>query len=101
MRAIIDGKQYDTDTAELISTFGMGNPSDFRHVREGLYKTSKGKFFLDGEGGPLSAYAQSIAMNEWIGGRKLVPLSNSEALRWCEDHADPETTQEHFTVEEA
>ena len=74
---------------------------DFKHCEESLYRTTKGAWFLVGEGGPMSKYAEPVS-GGMIGGSALTPLSDREAQRWLEDrqaHADVITA--HFTVEAA
>lgn len=59
MKQVIEGKRYDTATAQEIgSGGGKAYPGDFHYYRESLYLTKKGPFFLAGEGGPLSRYGR-------------------------------------------
>ena len=46
MRRIVDGKRYDTETAQKIGHESRGNCGDFRAWSETLYKTKKGAFFI-------------------------------------------------------
>lgn len=55
MFAIIDGKRYDTDKAELIFQYWNGKPrSDFKYRFKTLYRTKLGSWFLHHEGGALT-----------------------------------------------
>jgi len=102
MKAVIDSKRYNTDTAATIAADAYGNIGDFNHWRESLYQTKNGAFFLAGSGGPLSKYARSPRLNEWTGGEGIFVLTEAEALRWCEKHdVDVGVIVEHFTIEEA
>lgn len=86
MKAIIDGKRYDTATAERIAGGGSDvGPSDYRWYSESLYRTRKGTWFLAGEGGPASPYAEPIEGGRGrIGGSGIKPLSPEEARAWLE-----------------
>lgn len=84
MKRIIDGKRYDTKTATLIYAYESPYPrSDFNWYVETLHRTSKGNYFLAGEGGPLSKYAERSG-NETRGGSDLKPISDKDAQRWLE-----------------
>lgn len=102
MNAVIDGKRFDTETAELIAEASWGHRGDFGAWWEGLHKTKSGAFFLAGRGGPRSRYARCTGQNEWSGGEAITPMSEKEALEWCEKHEiDADTIAEHFAVQEA
>jgi len=102
MKAVIDGKRYDTETAEEIAADAHGHTGDFDHWRESLYRTKQGAFFLAGSGGPRSKYSRLPRQNEWTGGEGISVLTEAGALRWCEDHdVDADSIADHFTIEEA
>ena len=103
MKKVIDGKLYNTNTAQEIASDSHGYTSDFHHWSETLYQTRKGSWFLYGEGGALSQYSVSIGQNESGGGRQVIPFTDGEALRWLEQHASAAVALEHFgsKVEEA
>lgn len=86
MKKIINGKVYDTDTAHDMGSDSYGNFRDFSYWSETLYQKRTGEFFLYGEGGPMSRYAETIGQNEWSGGKKIIPLSFSKAREWAEEH---------------
>lgn len=89
MKKIIKGKLYDTDTAkELGSWSNAGGWRDFSHMEETLYRKRTGEYFLHGEGGPMTKYAQTIDQNSWSGGSKVMPLSAEAARKWAEEHLD-------------
>jgi len=101
MKRVIDGKIYNTDTAERIGTHGYSNFRDFRYENTDLYKTKKGAWFLCGEGGPLSRWSQSRG-NEQTGGSGIEALTTTEALAWCEAAGiNADTIAEYFLVVEA
>ena len=61
MRKIINGKKYDTETAEqLASYWNELSTRDFRHMTERLFRKKNGEYFLYGKGGPASAYAKVL-----------------------------------------
>lgn len=104
MKAIIDGKVYNTETAECIGTHWNGcSTSDFDYLSEGLYVTKKGAYFVSGEGGARSKYAVSYGSNSVGGGERIVPLTKEEAFEWAQEHLAPEDIEEHFgdLIEEA
>lgn len=102
MKKIINGRRYDTDSARELATFFCGGSrSDFHWWRETLYRKNTGEYFLHGEGGPASKYAEAVGLNEWTGGERIMPLSLEEAQKWAEDHLDGDEYEEIFgAVEE-
>ena len=102
MKQVIEGKVYNTETAEEIAEWGNGlGCSDFRHCDEKLYKTKKGAFFLAGEGGPMSKYSRACG-DMTGGGEGIIPLSEDDAREWCESHdVDADEIETLFKIEEA
>lgn len=81
---VIDGKRYNTETAELLGDRGNGlGLSDFHSWKEWLYRTSKGAYFLAGEGGALSSWSQSSGDGR-CAGDGIRPITESEAREWLE-----------------
>ena len=104
MRQTIDGKTYNTNTAELIAEDSYnGSTSDFQWWCEELYITKKGAYFLCGRGGAMSSYAESCGNNGRGGGSQIIPMTKAEALAWCEEHDAEAAIEEHFSdmVEDA
>lgn len=97
------GKVFNTETAEMIAHYDNGLGSrDFRNLSEGLYITKKGNYFLAGDGGPMTKYAEPCGSNSWGGGSGIEHISKSEALEWCEMHEiDADIIAKYFDVEEA
>lgn len=83
MKKTIDGIHYDTKNATAIGTAGtLGLLS---HWEATLYRTPGSKrFFLVGEGGPMTRFAQSAGYNSWIDGEDLIPLIDEQALQWAQ-----------------
>lgn len=97
MRQIIDGMRYDTDTATLVASFGKGNGrSDFHVIREELYVTDAGRWFVAGEGGARSSYRIRHG-DMWGPGSEIRPLSDDEARRWLEEHNRVAAIEEYFS----
>lgn len=96
MKKIINGRKYDTDTAELVAEWDNGDYSDFGFICEGLYRKRTGEYFLYGRGGAQTRYAESHGATSWGGGRKIEPLSEPEARKWAEEHCDADTYEQIF-----
>ena len=96
MKRIINGKRYDTEKAKAIGSDSFSNRRDFNFWEETLYQKRTGEFFLHGEGGAASKYAESAGQNEWTGSSKLIPLSFEKAKKWAEDHLDADTYESVF-----
>lgn len=89
MKKIIGGKKYDTETAKEVGKYWNGlSYSDFGHVEEILYKKKTGEFFLHGMGGANTKYSQSCGQNCWCDGSAIIPMTESEARKWAEEHLD-------------
>ena len=102
MRKVINGKVYDTETAERVHEVSFGYASDFNHFEEALYRTPNGRWFIVGSGGALTRYATSHSDGTRSGGSAVIVLSDEEALRYLEQNdADAETIERFFQVEEA
>ena len=92
-------KVYDTDTADLVSEWDNSLPlSDFKHCKELLYRTIRGRFFLVGEGGGLTQYARNTG-NGYTTGRQLSAMTDGQAVQWLEDHNDVAAMEEYFGAE--
>lgn len=98
MRKVIKGKLYDTEKAAMVAEWRDGYPSDFRYTCETLYRKRTGEYFLHGEGGPLSPYAESCGQNQWQGGETIRPLFYDEARDWLERHGTAEEYEAEFGI---
>lgn len=104
MKKTIDGKTYNTETAEEIGCASSHlYSSDFGFWEETLYKTKKNNFFLYGWGNPMSKYSCSVGNNGRGGSSDIIPMTESEAIEWCEEHEQEDTLETHFShmLEEA
>ena len=86
MKKVIDGRLYNTATAKLLGEDSYSHPGDLAHWSEELYQKRTGEYFLYGEGGPMSRYAQTTGQNEWSGGEQIQPMTAENARQWAEQH---------------
>lgn len=98
MKAIIEGKRYDTEASELIGEAGSnGSRSDFGYWEAGLYRSPRAKrWFLAGEGGPLTQWARRSSGGMRGYGSGIIPLSDGEALAWAEQHLPADVIEDVF-----
>ena len=89
MKKVINNKVYDTDTARALGTWSDGGTwQDLDHMEETLYRKKTGEFFLHGEGGPATRYAEAQGNNSWTGGERIMPMAYAEAKAWASEHLD-------------
>ncbi len=94
---VINGKRYNTDTAVIVDRTGYGYCGDFGHWCEELYRTPKGAYFLDAEGGPMTKYSVSTGQGEMSGSSgNIIPLSDDEAYDWLEKLGSSDKLEELF-----
>lgn len=97
MKKNINGKVYDTGTAKELGSWANGGTwRDFSHMEETLYRKKTGEFFLHGEGGPMTKYAQPAGQNSWSGGERIMPMTFAEARKWAEEHLDGDEYEDIF-----
>ena len=86
MKKIINGKLYNTETAEKLAEFYTNcTASDFRYLEESLYRKRTGEYFLSGFGGPMTRYAIKLENGGSRSGYAIRPLTEEEAREWAED----------------
>lgn len=80
MKRVIDGKNYDTETAEVVcelecsveyGTFGWHDTA--------LYRTKRGRFFLAGRGGARSMWRRQVDSSTWGPGKGIRAIDADEA----------------------
>lgn len=97
MKKIINGKVYDTDTARELGTWtNTWDHRSWTYVHESLFQKRTGEYFLFGEGGPQTKYAEAVGDNQWSGGGKIIPLSLDKAREWAEEHLSADEYEEAF-----
>ncbi len=84
MKKRIDTQMYDTETAKKIGEYRHGY--DNAGYIEELYKKRTGEYFLHGEGGPASPWAQPVEGDQgaYSGGEDIKPLTYEQAQKWFE-----------------
>ena len=97
MRQIVDGLLYDSENAEVIGECGAfeSDRSNFRWWDGTLHRTEKGRFFLAGQGGPMSRFAD-IEGRTRRSGSGIQPLTDAEALDLASLHLDSDVVEKHF-----
>jgi len=96
MKKILNGKLYNTETAEYIGAYSNGlSYTDFHYFCETLYQKKNKEFFLYCEGGARSPYASHCG-DTTTGGNRFVPLSEDDARKWIEQWLDAEIYIELF-----
>jgi len=88
MKFTIDGQRFDTDKSEAIHASSYEGPKNSSEWwSETLYRTPRSKrFFLVGEGGPMTRYARRVGFSSYISGARCDPMTDAEARAWAEDH---------------
>lgn len=103
MRRVIGGKSYDTETGkkicELPCSYYQG---DFQYHLTSLYRSPRGAYFLAGEGGPMSMWAQPEGSNGHTGGSGLCVIDQDDAREHAERAglSSDEMKEAGFTIEE-
>lgn len=92
MHKIINGKKYDTQTAQYIGHWSNGR-SDGDYIGIDLYRKKTGEYFAAKQFGE---FVSDIFYTE-----QIVPMALDEAREWAESHLDPEEYEAEFgTVED-
>lgn len=103
MKRVIDGKVYDTETATAICELACHHyKGDFNWHETTLYRTKRGAYFLAGEGGPMSMWAEPEGSNGYTGGSGICVIEEDDARAHAETAGlSPEAMREAgFTIEE-
>ena len=95
MKRIIDGKRYDTSTAEEIATSTHGYRSEFSYYEETLYCKRTGEYFLYGYGHGESKYAKQV-LGDWGPGEDIVPMTYEQASQWAERNLEADEYEREF-----
>lgn len=100
MKKVINGKMYNTETADLLATWDNGRWGNFDVLEEKLFRKRNGEFFLYGYGGPKSVYAQPDGDRSVSSGHEIILLSDKEAREWAEEHLNGDKYEEIFGIVE-
>ena len=97
MQRVIDGKRYDTEKATCVAEWeNEYTRSDFKFCKKALYRTPNGRWFVAGEGGAQSEFAESAGNNSWSGGSGLYPVSSDDAKELLEIWNEVSALEEYF-----
>lgn len=96
MKKIINGQVCDTATAQILGNWENVHYGDLDFISESLYRKRTGEFFLYGEGGPRSKYAERVGNSGWTDGERIMPLTWDEAREWAEEKLSPDEYQQVF-----
>ena len=89
MIKVIDGKRYNTETAEIVFTHTNGcYADDFRFRRKQLFRAPKGAWFIHHYGGAMTDMAVSVGNNGRGGSEDIEPVSDDDAYGFLEAHSD-------------
>jgi len=96
MKKIIVGVVYNTETSELLAENWNGvNRHDRNFLREEIYRTKNGRYFLFGEGGTASKYA-TINYGFVTTGEAITPLNEDELFELLQDWNEVEIIETLF-----
>ena len=97
MKKVIRNKLYNTDTAKAIKhRFTENVPNnDFNFESETLFRKKTGEYFLAGEGGPFTKYANISDCDDAFA-KKIIPLKFKQAQEWAEQYMTAEEYSAEF-----
>lgn len=104
MKRIINGKMYNTETAELIHSWDNGRyGNDFKARSKELYQTKKGAWFLRHDGGAMTDMAVSVGSNSTGGSCSIEVISAEDTFQFLCSHEGTEIAEKYFPkmIEEA
>ncbi len=92
MRKVIDGMLYDTDKSKEVCDIGRRGFSrnDFEWEDTQLWLTPRGMYFIAGEGGARSRWAERLGQNGCGPGEGLEAITIDEAKQLVEKHSTVE-----------
>ena len=85
MKKIINGKLYDTDRSEEVTTVTLVGPYNSWEMYEHLYKKSTGEFFIERD---FAGDGDCVEEFEWVLEHRFEPLSEAQAKVWVEKYCD-------------
>ena len=107
MIRIIDGKRYNSETAEEICFAGNNlNPTDFRNLNAWLFRTEKGAWFIHGVGGASSRFSHNTG-NGRCGAEDLQVVTAEDAQAFLEARVPHEPVraiailEKYFQIQDA
>ena len=104
MKKVINGKLYNTETADEIVDISnrryWNDKGNFHWEDTRLYRTKKGAWFIAGQGYALSRWG-TLTGNGSGPGSGLHVIDADEARDYLERYGSADLVAEHFPVEEA
>lgn len=89
MIKVINGKRYNTETADAVFYYNNGKfQSDFGYRSKTLHLTPKGSWFLHHWGGPMTDMAVAVGSNGRGWGEEIEAVSGDDAYGFLEAHSD-------------
>lgn len=102
MKRIIEGKRYNTETAEEICELPCtAYRGDFAWHKTSLYRTPRGAFFLSGEGNASSMWATAARGGGRGPGEGIRAIDADQAREILEREGETDALERFFTVEDA
>lgn len=96
MNKVINGKRYDTETAERVGWWDNGLlANDLDWYSEELFRKRTGEFFLLCDGGARSRVAKRDGSG-MVGGESIEPIGREEAEKWVSERMDADAYAELF-----
>jgi hypothetical protein len=103
MKKIIDGRVYNTSTADFICDVsgrgGSVSRDDFYYERTGLFRTKKGTWFISGEGEGASRWRR-FQFGGFSRGEGLETVTDEQAKQLIEEYSDAGVFEKYFETEE-
>lgn len=100
MKKIINGRLYNTDTAQYIGYSENGYmPGDVHFTREELYRKKNGEFFFYCQGGAFSQYSEPCDGGT-CAGSTIILTTDEMAREWAEEHLSVDKYLNFWTAEE-
>jgi len=97
MKAIVDGKRYDTDTATKVLDWTNGYyPGDFKYRQKILYLTKNGAWFIYHSGGAMTDLAVVAGSNTYSGSSKIEPVDKEDAYKFLCSHGGVREAEKYF-----
>ena len=72
MKKVINGKMYNTETAERLAEWDNGRWGSFDACSETLYRKRNGELFLHGDGGCRSPYSKFSGDGLEVGSQAII-----------------------------
>lgn len=85
MKRVMDGKAYDTATAEVVCELECSvEYGSFGWHDTALYRTQRGRFFLAGRKGGGSMWRRQVDSSTWGPGEGITAIDADEARSYME-----------------